>query len=65
MFFPDDFSEHIFTTVAPYTERAGKARHAEQGRRHIAPGGSVCRKRPCAKRDSAYEALMVIAVTAG
>ncbi len=64
MFFPDDLSEHIFATVAPYSERAGKRDTLNKDDGILRRAGASVHT---AVREavSAYEALMVIAVRAG
>ena len=64
MFFPDDLSEHIFATVTPYSERAGKRDTLNKDDGILRRAGASVHT---AVREavSAYEALMVIAVRAG
>lgn len=61
MFFPDDLSEHIFLTRAPYNQRSGArdTMNADDGILRRAGQGVQSAVREAA---AAYEALMIIAV---
>ena len=64
MFFPDDLSEHIFTTVAPYTDRASR-RDMMNSDDRIARNAGPLAQSAVRQTASAYEALLVVAVKAG
>lgn len=61
MFFPDDLSEHIFSTAAPYNQRTEErdTMNADDGILHRAGLGVQSAVREAA---SVYEALMIVAV---
>ena len=61
MFFPDDVSEHVFSTAAPYNQRSGQrdTMNADDGILRRAGSGV---QSAVSEKASAYEALMIIAV---
>lgn len=61
MFFPDDLSEHIFATVAPYSERQRRRDTLNADDRILADAGPSAQS---AVREAArnYEALMIVAI---
>jgi protocatechuate 3,4-dioxygenase beta subunit len=61
LFFPDDLSEHLFTTVAPYRDRQGRRDTLNKDDRIALDAGTPAQ---AALRESgtAYEALLIIAV---
>jgi hypothetical protein len=64
IFFPDDLSEHLFTSVAPYNERAEK-RDVWNNQDGIARRAGPLSQAALRETQSAYEALMIVAVDAG
>jgi protocatechuate 3,4-dioxygenase beta subunit len=63
LFFPDDLSEHLFTTAAPYTDRPEKRDmfNAQDG---IARQAGPMSQAALRETKAAYEALLVVAVKA-
>ena len=64
MFFPDDLSEHIFTTVAPYNDRSG-TRDVMNRDDRVARDAGPFAQAAVREKDVAYEALLIIGVTSG
>jgi protocatechuate 3,4-dioxygenase beta subunit len=64
IFFPDDLSEHLFTNVAPYNDRSEK-RDMWNRQDGIARRAGPLSQAALRETQSAYEALMIIAVDAG
>ncbi|PWK65748.1 intradiol ring-cleavage dioxygenase [Aminobacter sp. AP02] len=61
MFFPDDVSERIFSTIAPYNQRSGErdTMNADDGILRRAGTGV---QSAVSEKASAYEAVMIVAV---
>jgi protocatechuate 3,4-dioxygenase beta subunit len=64
MFFPDDLSEHIFTTVAPYNDRSGKRDTVNRDDRIARDAGPLAQA-AVREKDVAYEALLIVGVASG
>jgi protocatechuate 3,4-dioxygenase beta subunit len=63
IFFPDDLSEHLFTSVAPYNDRREK-RDVWNSQDGIARRAGPLSQAALRETQSSYEALMIIAVDA-
>lgn len=63
MFFPDDFSEHLYTTLAPYTDRPAKRDMFNKDDR-IALDAGPASHAAIREGGQALEALMIIGVQA-
>ncbi len=63
LFFPDDLSEHLFTTVAPYNDRPEK-RDMFNRQDGIARRAGPMSQAALRETQSAYEALLVVAMNA-
>jgi protocatechuate 3,4-dioxygenase beta subunit len=64
IFFPDDLSEHLFTSVAPYNDRSEK-RDVWNRQDGIALRAGPLSQAALRETQSAYEALMIIAIGTG
>ena len=61
MFFPDDLSEHIFTTVAPYNDRSGRRDVLNRDDRIARDAGPLAQA-AVREREVAYEAFLIVGV---
>lgn len=61
MFFPDDLSEQIFSTVAPYNQCSGERDTMNADDRILRRAGSGVQS-AVSEKASAYEAAMIVAV---
>jgi protocatechuate 3,4-dioxygenase beta subunit len=61
LFFPDDLSEHLFTTVAPYNDRRGRRNTLNKDDRIALDAGTPAQA-ALRENGTAYEALLIIAV---
>jgi protocatechuate 3,4-dioxygenase beta subunit len=64
MFFPDDLSEYLFTTVAPYNDRADRRDMLNRDDRIALDAGPLAHA-AIREAGATYEALLIIGVSAG